>query len=299
MNFDESIILNKYAKSANKQFSDMQGRLSGIESNFQSRIGGKTTIRLVCSLVGTIIWLVAFIACAVFLKDRVDKRMMLIVLIIALGLILFMFIDDIMDFSYYSKLLSYRASVAHLLNRVNLGKESIRSNYDAFMGSRTKGWDYTLNMASSIPDEASSLEARMVNLEALKKGFISSAKNFFFNVTVLAITIVGCITLFPNGSSIVQGISGKSFSSNTLLVFNIIALIIAVMCEMFFSDLVWGKTDCNVTNMTLLILPFGPIIFIALLVAVTWIIKLAIVVLQAIAMFAAFFAILYSLSSSD
>lgn len=285
MNFDESIILNKYTKSANKQFSDMQGRLSGIESNFQSRMGGKTTTRLIGSFAGTIIWWVFFIACAVFFKDRVDKRMLLIALVIALGLILFMLIEEIMDFSYYSKILSHKNSVAYLLNRVNFGKESIRSNYDAFMSSRSSGWNYILNAAPSIPDEALFLETGIASLEALKKGFISNAKNFFYNATVIAITVVGCITLFPNGSSIVQGISGKSFSSNTLMTFNVIALIVSGICEIFFAKSAWSRTDCNVTNMTLFVMFLGPIMFIALLASVTWIIAFVASVMDAVIQF--------------
>ena len=47
MNFNESITLNTYSDNANKQFNEMQSRLSKIESSFQTRMNGKTTGGLV------------------------------------------------------------------------------------------------------------------------------------------------------------------------------------------------------------------------------------------------------------
>ena len=41
MNFNESITLNTYSDNANKQFNEMQSRLSKIESSFQTRMNGQ------------------------------------------------------------------------------------------------------------------------------------------------------------------------------------------------------------------------------------------------------------------
>lgn len=280
MDFNNSITLDTYSNQANKQFGDMQSRLTEIENSFQTRMNGKTTGGLVGSLIGTIVWLVAFVACAVFVRDMVDNTLLIIATAIAGGLILFMIIDNIMDFSYYGKIASYKNSVSQLQNRVTIGKNAIKSNHDAFMASRSKGWSYLLNAAPSIPEEASSVEATMTSMESLKKGFISSAKNFFFYATVVAITIVGCVALFPTGSSIITGISGESFSSDTLMTFNVIALIITGIGEVILAKLVWSKTDCNVTNTTLFIAALGPIAFLALIAAVTLIVMLVVAVVS-------------------
>lgn len=280
MDFNNSIMLDTYSNNANKQFGDMQSRLSEIENSFQTRMNGKTTGGLVGSLIGTIAWLAAFITCAIFARDMVDSTLLLAALAIAGGLILFMMIDNIMDFSYYGKIASYKNSISQLQNRVSIGKNSIKSNHDAFMASRAKGWNYLLNAAPSIPEEATSVEATMTSMESLKKGFISGAKNFFFYATVIAITVVGCVALFPTGSSIITGITGESFTSDTLMTFNVIALIITGIGEVILAKLVWSKTDCNVTNTTLFISLLGPFAFLALIAAVTGVIMLVIMIVS-------------------
>lgn len=297
MNFNNSIMLDTYSNSANKQFGDMQSRLSEIENSFQTRMNGKTTGGLVGSLIGTIAWLAAFIACAVFARNMVDSTMLLIAMAIAGGLILFMLIDNIMDFSYYGKIASYKNSISQLQNRVSIGKNSIKSNHDAFMASRTKGWNYLLNAAPSIPEEATSVETTMTNMESLKKGFISGAKNFFFYATVVAITVVGCVALFPTGSSIITGITGESISSDTLMAFNVIGLIVTGVGEIILAKLVWSKTDCNVTNTTLFIVALGPIAFLALLLVATllvmlvmWLVGVVLAILAVVAVGGTIFA---------
>ena len=309
MNFNNSIILDTYSNNANKQFDDMHSRLSEIENSFQTRMNGKTTGGLVGSLIGTIAWLAAFIVGAVFARNMVDGTLLLIAMAIAGGLILFMLIDNIMDFSYYGKIASYKNSISQLQNRVSIGKNSIQSNHDAFLASRAKGWNYLLSAAPSIPEEAASVEATMTSMESLKKGFISGAKNIFFYSTVIAVTVVGCIALFPISSGIINGfIEGLSSdtelitistisSSDTLMTINIIALIITSLGEIMLAKLVWSKTDCNVTNTTLLIAVLGPIVFLALICAamllfvlVVWIIDIVLYILGVVVIGAVIFA---------
>lgn len=276
MNFNESITLNTYSDNANKQFNEMQGRLSTIESSFQTRMDGKTTGGLVGSFIGTLAWLAAFIVCAIMVGKLVNGTLLAIAMIAVLGLVAFMLIDNIMNFSYYGKIATYRNSVSQLQNRVSIGKSSIKSNHDAFMGSKAKGWNYLLNAAPSIPEEATSIEATMSNMESLKKGFINGAKNVFFYAAVVMITIAGCVALFPTGSEIITGISGESMSSDTLMTLNIIALLIVGVGEVILAKLVWSKTDCTVTNTTLFIMTLGPIAYLALVAIATLLVMLVI-----------------------
>ena len=274
MNFNESIILNTYSDNANKQFTEMQGRLSKIESSFQTRMDGKTTSGLVGSFIGTLTWLAAFIACALMVRKLVDGTLLTIALIAVLGLVAFMLIDNIMNFSYYGKIAAYRNSVSQLQNRVSVGKSSIKLNHDAFMGSKVKGWNYLLNAAPSIPEEATSIEATMTNVESLKKGFINGAKNVFFYAAVEMITIAGCVALFPIGGKIITEISGESISSDTLMILNVIALILIGVGESILAKLVWSRTDCTVTNTSLFIMLPGPIAFLALIAIATLLVML-------------------------
>lgn len=276
MNFNESITLNTYSDNANKQFNEMQSRLSKIENSFRTRMDGKTTGGLVGSFIGTLAWLATFIVCAVMVRKLVDVTILAITLIAALGLMAFMLIDNIMTFSYYGKIATYRNSVSQLQNRVSIGKSSIKSNHDAFIGSKSRGWNYLLNAGPSIPEETTSIEATLANMESLKKGFINSAKNVFYYAAVVMITIAGCVALFPTGSEIITGISGESISSDTLMVLNVIALIIVGVGEIILAKLLWSKTDCTVTNTTLFIVVLGPIAYLALVAIATLLVMLVI-----------------------
>lgn len=276
MNFSENITLDVYSQNAHKQFDEMQSRLSTISNSFQTRMDGKSTGGIIGSLIVTLLWLAAFIVSAIIARSYVNNTMLLIAVGIAVGLVIFMIIDTIMDFSYYGKISSYKHSIAELQTRVDVGKNSIKANHDSFLSSRTNGWNYTLNAANSIPDEATAIEATMAGMESVKKGFINGAKNAFFFATAIAITVVGSIALFPTGYSIVEGITGEYIPSDTMNVLNIIALIIVCVGVVLLAKLVWSKTDCNVTNTTVLISVIGPLAYLALVLVATVVVSLVI-----------------------
>ena len=276
MNFNKSITFNTYSDNANKQFNEMQSRLSKIESSFQARMNGKTTGGLVGSFAGTLCWLATFIICAVMVRNMIDGTLLAITLVAVLGLVAFMLIDNIVNFSYYGKISGYRNSVSQLQNRVSIGKSSIKSNHDAFLGSKAKGWNYLLNAGTSIPEETTSIEATMTSLESLKTGFLNGAKNVFYYAAVVMITIAGCVALFPTGGEIMTGISGESLSGDTITTLNVIALIIVGVGEVILAKLVWSKTDCVVTNTTLFIMALGPVAFLALIAVATLLVMLVI-----------------------
>lgn len=299
MNFNESVTLNTYSDKASKQFNEMQNRLSKIDNSFQTRMAGKTMNGLVGSFIGTFCWLAVFIALAIVINTMVGEKLLLIPFtIVVIGLVFFMLIDNIINFSYYGKISDYKNSVSQLQNRVNSGKNSIESNHEAFMKAKLKGWNFILNAGESIPEEAMSIESTMTNMESLKKGFVNSAKNVFYYAAVVIITIVGGISLFPISSKIMCGISKRDdLSSSTLLTLNIIALVLVGIGGIILAKVVWGKTNCSVTNVTLLILFFSPVAFLLLITIATLLVilvigvaKILLYILGTVALLALFFA---------
>lgn len=288
MNFKDSITLSTYSDNANKQFNEIKNRLSEIENSFQTRMNGKTTGGLTGALIGTVLWLAAFIIGAILVRPMVNGTLLLIALLIAIGLIVFMLIDNIMDFSYYGEIASYKNAVSQLQNRVNVGQSSIKANHDAFMGSKVRGWNYLLSAAPSIPNEATSIETTMTGMESLKKGFINNAKNVFFFASVIAVTVVGCVALFPVGGNIIEGIIGENISNDTLTVLNVIAMILVGVGAVILAKMMWSKTDCNVTGTTLFVIVLAPIAYIALCAIATLVVKL---VIWAVSIFLAILAV--------
>ena len=293
MNFNNSIDLDKYAESANKELGDMRNRLSEIKSSFGTRMDGQTAGGTFGSLLGSILWLAAYLFGAYEAKTRLymfntgyyygSRTVENICLYAAVGvmalLLLFMIIDALMRFSYYGRLSSHRGSVTQLMNRVDKGISSIGSHQEIFKRSKLKGWDYNLKIASSIPEEALCIEETMKHVSSLKRGFANGAKNFFFFTAAVVVTVAECIALFPTGNGIIMGISGESFSSGTLLTFSIIGTVIAVIGEIILAKLAWSGSDCSVTNVTLFILLLGPVIFLAITALVTSIVMLVILII--------------------
>ena len=279
MNFNESITLDTYSDNANKQFDEMQARLSKTDGGFQNRMEGHTTSDLIGSFIGTLAWLAAFIVCAIMIRKMVSGVILAFAMITVLGLVIFMLIDNSMNFTYYGNIDNYRNSVTRLQNRVSVGKNSIKSNHSAFVGAKENGWNYLLNAAYSIPEEAASIEATMANIETLKTGFINNAKIVFYYAASVMITVAGCVALFPVGSKIITGISGETLSADIIRTLNTIALLLVVVAEVFLARFVWGKTDCTVTNLTLFAVAIGPIAYMALIAVATFIVMLAIMVM--------------------
>lgn len=274
MTFSENISLQKYADSANQKFNESKSRLSQIEGSFQTRMNGKTTGSLVGAMFGTVCWLVAFCVFFWYIRGYVDNTIGLICFGISLALVASLIIDEIISFSYYGKISSYKNNITQLKNRVSVGRSSIKSNQDTFMKSRANGWRHPLSVGTSIPEEAASIESTINGMESLKGGFINGLKNFLFFTFAIAITAVGSWALFGTAGEIMTGISGEDIGGDTIMTLCVIGLLITVVGEIILAKMVWGKTDCSVTNTTLFIATVGPVMFLALVLVATLLVML-------------------------
>lgn len=264
MNFSENISLQKYADTANQEFSETENRLSQIVGSFETRMNGKSKAGIIGSMFATICWAVAVCVFFGYIRGYVDGTLHLICLGLALALLVTLFIDETVNFSYYGKISSYKDNINQLKSRVSIGRSSIKSNQDAFMKSRSNGWRHPLSAGTSIPEEATSIESTINGMESLKGGFINRLKNFLFFTFAIAITAVGSWALFGTAGDIMTGISGESIDYSTVNTLCAIGLLITVVGEIILAKMVWSKTDCSVTNTTLFIAAVGPLLFLAL-----------------------------------
>lgn len=286
MNFSENISLQKYADTANQKFSETENRLTQIAGSFETRMNGKSKAGIIGSMFGTICWAVAVCVFFGYIGGYVDSTLHLVCLGIALALLGTLLIDEIISFSYYGKISSYRDNINQLKNRVSVGRSSIKSNQDAFMKSHSNGWRHPLSVGTSIPEEATSIEGTINGMESLKGGFINGLKNVLFFTFAIAITAIGSWALFGTAGEIMTGISGESIDYDTINNLCIIGLLITVVGEIILAKMVWSKTDCSVTNATIFIAAVGPLLFLALVAVATLIVMLvmwAIAIVVAIA----------------
>ena len=280
MTFTENISLQNYVDSAGQKFAESENRLSQIEGSFQTRMNGKTTGGIIGAILGTVCWFVAFCGCFWYFRGYIDSRLSLACLGIGVALIISLLIDEIVGFSYYGKISSYKDNITQLKNRVSIGRSSIQSNQDAFMMSRDSGWNYPLSVGPSIPEEAASIESTMNGMESLKGGFINGLKNILFFAFAIAITGVGSWALIGTAGTIVSGITSVmggaplDIGSDTWMTLCLIGMVVAGFVEVLLAKLMWSHTDCSITNITLWIVPLGPVLFLALAAGVTLIVML-------------------------
>lgn len=267
MNFNQSIKLNKYSETATKKLNDMQSRLSKTESSFETRMNGKSTGGLIGTVIGVILWLVVFGIGAVIASATVDSIILTVGVAVVAILMLFMIVDSVVNIVYYGRISNYRGAVSRLSQRVRSGKSSIMKNHDLFISAKSRGWNHPFNVANSIPDEAEAIETKMSSIENLRTGFLNGGKNVFYYASVIAVTAIGSLALFPWVIKTVTNITDGSLNTMTILIICIVATVLACIGEILLAKMVWEKTDLNVTPVTLLILLVAPVLF-ALIIAV-------------------------------
>lgn len=240
MYLDQNIKINSMADAARKTFDSMDKRLEEVESNFHSKMRGRTMGGIIGSFFGTAFWMVAFGYVAYYLYNQMNSTMFLITVGVVGLLMLVMLIDDCMNFKFYGKVSSYGSCVSQLRSRVRVGRESISANTDTYLKTKDNGWDYNLEVGESIPDEATIIEGTM-SMESLKNGFINSSKTGLYYIAAILITIVGSMALFPTVSQWLY--SFFYLSNDTLQPIFWIAMIVVCVGECFIAKLVWSWTD--------------------------------------------------------
>lgn len=303
MDFNKCFLFDKYSENASMQFDDTSRSLRDLESSFHSKMNGKTVGGLFASFVGTVIWLAIFKFCGFYARNMINNVYLIIAAVVTFLLLFIMLLDNFIDLVYCEKITSYKNLIVELKNVVRHEKDSLHVNTGIFLNSRASGWNLELHVAPSVPSESRSIASTMSNIENIQKGFLFGAKNFFFFSTVIVITIVGCIALFPTASEIFAGTTSAAFdsiSSDVLMLINIAAMIIAVIGVTIIAKFIWSKTDCNVTNLTLFVLLLGPILFIALVAIVALVVLICsylIAIIIALAIVAMFFACVFAATS--
>ena len=279
MNFNQSITLNKYSEKATKGFNDMQSRLTKTESSFRSRMNGRSVAGLIATVFGIILWIAVFgagaymafsatpSADAIILPADVYAYVLKGAVAVIAMLMLFMLADSLVNMVYYGRISAYNKAISDLISRVSSGKSSILKNHDRFIASKGKGWNFPLKVASSIPGEAASIESRMSGIESLKTGFINGGKNFFYFTSVIVVTVVGSLALFPLAIEIVGEITDGYIDDNVIRIICIVAAVLACIIEILLAKRTWERTNLNVTPVTLLIILLAPVLF-ALIIAV-------------------------------
>jgi hypothetical protein len=255
------IKLDQYSKDASIIFNKMQDNLCKYENTLLSKMNGKIVDGF--ASFRSALWFLLFFILAMWAWKSVNHNLIIITMIIVGMLILFMIIENNLEFSYSKKIIPYSNAIAQMKRIISTGKESMEANQDDFIASKEKGWDFPLNNndVEPLPEEIKNILTATEEIDPFKKNNnIIRLKNIFFFAAVVMITLVGCMAQFGVGSNIVKKLlETPPFIFDLIINFGTSGLILIV--AILLSKLVWSKTDCNVTNVTLWITLFGPAVF--------------------------------------
>lgn len=264
-----SIILDDYAKNARDQFNDYIKKYSALESEFKKK-PRKTFWSLIFSLIGTLFWIAAFIAGAVYAKNFANSTLLLITMISVGTLLLCLLLDFKINWTYSREIDRYEILINMMRRLCEIANDSIEETNIKLMNFRDKGWDFPYKAwESSYLKHVEKLESEMSRIESRTNKFlkfIKFLKAFFFFASVATITATGCLALFPFVNVNLTEFYGNPIGSDVLLLINVIASFVTLIGEIFLAKLIWAKSKFDITNTTLLFLPTGPIAFLALIV---------------------------------
>ena len=280
MNFNNSFTINNLVTDANKGFTDLQERLTKIDNRLTGSMHGKTRVGLIFGIIVTVAWGAGIVFLHSLGSTMVNKDLIMISLIASLALVVIMLLDHVMNFKYYGTILQYKSRLAQLKNQLNVGRNNVSVNKDVFLKSRTDGWKHTLAVGNCIPEEAKKIEDSLANVEAFSSGFVNGLKNFLYYAVTIIFMIVGSIALFETTTGMISGIADGVLESKGLRIVCIIGLIIAGIIEIILAKLVWGATNCSVTNATLFMILGGPILFVLVVVLGTLLVVLLIAIIK-------------------
>lgn len=289
MTFENCITLEKMMGEAQTRFSSAEAQLNSVGAALNARLGQKTRGSLIRGIAASVVWGVFYyglyrgldhyglLATA---EQLLFPQLPLVALGLSLALTVLMVISGFTRMKYFGVLLGARDRLAALRRRLNVGTSSLLPNQGALMDRRASRWELPLEPGPSIPEEAASIAAQLSNLEALRRGPVGLATQALYYLTGIAWTLVGACSLF---SAIVSALDAGSRVDSTDTTVLIIGMALACVAAVLLSKLLWGKTDCSVTNVTLLATMSGPLAFLALVLVIV----LAIAVVQLVLAIAA------------
>lgn len=274
----KDISFQKYIDFARNEFNSTKSTLSDIERDFQNRMNGESIGKMIGAMFCTIIWIAIFNV-AYWLFHNIDEVKNLITIslqnivlsccfCIAIVLLMFMFIDELMLFFHYEKFSSYTDLIKQINHRVNSSEMSLASESDKLLDAKSKDYNVPIDLGLSVSEESSLIKECVNGIDSIKRGKIEIIKNILFFTLVVLLTGFSLWIMLEPSVQVLSEVWDDDISVSLLRTFCIIAMIIVGIGEIILSVVVWNATDCSVKNLTLLILFAGPVLFALLALAI-------------------------------
>jgi len=293
MNFTEQIILSERRKEAEDELSRMQKRLESLRSMLNDRSDGNGRGGLIGRCAATCAWAAAFLLGIRFLRYRVYlpyvNYIVTATAIVSALIVLLLLISDILQLTHYSVILNHRSAIDRM--RSNLDQycsSSLSVNYQESMDKKAQGWAAPLPVTASLYTETDRIEREITGMESIRDGALQKLLTIVYYPLCIAWTILLSLFIgeyFYGIAYSIADVVDVSVSYDFIYNLRLVLIGLAAIGEIFMAKLVWGKTGCSVTNVTLFAILVGPLLTVGLAlvcVLLTFLIYLVVVVVKAV-----------------
>lgn len=293
MNIHNNVSFGHLETQAREKLDSTSKHLEKVRVSFGSKLGEVSGSSVIASMIGTTVWTIAFGFLVYFVGSQMPLIFAMLLGIVLGGLMVLMYIDEFLNFKYYNSVYAFSTRTKVLLDRVRGGKEIIGEKKNQFMNAKSRGWNQKLVVGNSVSDETMLIEDSLSKIGAIKKGFVEQAKIGFYYVGAVATEFIGGYALFYSNSGNWGDISDQMAE---LICF--LALTLIAVAQVFIAKYTWSRTDCEVTNLTLVCFVLGPIACAIILLIGAFLIALAWGLLMLVLRIAAVFVALGLITAS-
>lgn len=284
MTFDKSFTLFQMADDARKIFDATADRVDRIDEILDTQMEGKTMGQMTGSALGSLIWLGLYVGLYFIVKEMTYSNPSApVALIAALVLMVLMLADHFVKLRYYGSISRTRSQLQQVRGRIEAARNNLSDDLNAFLSFRSSGWNLDLAPGNAIDEDLDEVERSISSMVALQSGGLQKLKVFAYYITSLAWAFSGSMALSP----LLQTFLEDTFSYDTISVIAVIGAVIVTVADYFVAKYFWSRTNCAVTNMTLIGTLIGPVLFGLLALAAALVVLLVTIVFEIIKFVAA------------
>lgn len=266
IDFNNGIMFRTLQEQAKQSILSEEKELQGIIDRLNSRIGGKSKEQISGGFVGSCTWLIVyivlFIICQVF-RNRLSD-LSILMLLASGSLAICMIVSSRLEYKYYNTIINGRQEVERQLHNLSLLSSALPEMEQEFRSASYTGFDYPLlgTDSEAIVDSTRSLESRLISLAKANGETLNSAKNILYYASIIAITVCfgGVWEELMMQNVMREFILKGSFDYNSTYPYYYLIVCACTALLIFGARRFWAKTNCSVTNITLLLTILGPIL---------------------------------------
>lgn len=249
------------AEEAPEIIRSMRQRVENTENRLYALVGHKDRSALTKNIVFSLAWLLFFVITGLISLLSGFRGVIILVNIIAImsgcWVALILVFNNINIAKHYWSYLDFSEELSELKTELDEGISNIEFLQQKLDEAKDGGWDLELKPLESIEVTLNNVEKKAKGVPGFNRALLNS-NNFLL---LFIATVSGTLSLgYQLLERVFIPLSGWSgFSEHTARVISVIVLIVVALLEFYFTRLALSKTNEEVTNLTLLVIPISVI----------------------------------------